>query len=112
MPGKVNFSTAARLELEAARPRALEVEAHVRQTEVPSSQVDQGAIQADQRARQVDQSARQVEYNPIQVENNAGCPSLARRRGAACLAELQRSEAARPAAQRPFCPLAFCEAPA
>ena len=56
-----SLPTAACLDLEAPRRRALEVEAHVRQTEVHSNQVGQGASQVDQRASQVDQSARQVE---------------------------------------------------
>ena len=67
---------------------ALEVEAHG-QTEVHSFQGDQCATQVDQSASQVGQSASQVDQRLMQVEENAGCPSLARPRGAACLAELQ-----------------------
>ena len=52
MPGKI-ISDLRRLDLEAARRRALEVDAHVRQTEVHSNQVSQGVIQVDQSARQV-----------------------------------------------------------
>ena len=86
MPGK--FPTAARLDLEAGVQPALEVEAHVGQTEVHSNQVDQSASQEDQSASQIDQSASQVGQCLIQVEVNGSCPKLARRRGAACLAEL------------------------
>ena len=72
-----------------------------------SSQVDQGSIQAEsqayQSASEVDQSASQVAQGASQVEErlgysgmeNAGCPSHAREGGAASLAELWRSEAAR-----------------
>ena len=42
------FSTAARFDFEAARRRALELEAHVRQTQTHSNQVDQGSTQTHQ----------------------------------------------------------------
>ena len=59
---------------------------------------------------QLDLSARQVDHSLAHGVENTDCPSLARRRGAACLAELRRS--ARLAAQRPVCQLALSVSPA
>ena len=89
------------------------------QSDVHSRQVDQGANQVEMRSSQVDQSASQVDkiarqedLRLVQREETAGCPSLARRHGAACLEELRTPGAARIAARRPVCPLEFHLAPA
>ena len=80
-----------------------------------SSQLDQGENQVEMRSSQVDESASQVNQGVSQVEErlgqgmeNAGCPRNVRRRGPACLTELQRSEAAGVAARRPVWLLALC----
>ena len=52
----------------------------------------------------------QVEERLGQGVENVGCPSHARRRRAACFAELRRPEAARLDAQRPACPMVLCAA--
>ena len=80
------------------------MEARACQPALHSSQVNQGAYRVEMRSGQIDQSESQVNQGASQGVENAGCPSLARRRGAACLAELRRSEAVRFAAQRPVSP--------
>ena len=92
-PGKKNL-TAIRLDLEAAVRLALESEARANQTEVRLNQVDQSTNQVKVTSTQVDQSANEVEEGSGQGVESAGCPNHARRRGAACLANLWRSEAA------------------
>ena len=87
-----------RLDLDRAVRLTLEVKARAYQTEVHSSQVDQGA--------------NQVEVRLGCGVENAGCPSHARRRGAVCFAEPRTSEAVRLAAQRPVWPLVLRVAPA
>ena len=76
------------------------------------SPVDKGANRVDVRPNQVDQSARKVEEHLSQEIDTASCPRYARDRGAACLANLPRSEAAWLAAQKPVCLLVLLLAPA
>ena len=71
------------------------MEARACQPALHSSQVNQGAYRVEMRSGQIDQSESQVNQGASQGVENAGCPSLARRRSAACLAELRRSAAAR-----------------